>query len=430
MTRPLNPKTTSLSLALAVASVCSAAYANPVTGALGETKPIIDLRLRYETVDQLGIANEADALVARARLGFETGKAWSTALLVEGEFVGALKDDYREDNSVAVNTTYPVVPDPDTQEINRFQLTNTSIANTTITLGRQRINLDDQRFVGNVGWRMNEQTYDALRVVNKPGGGNFTIDVTYANRANRIFGDGSPQGDYKGDLGFVNLAYQFRIGKLTAFDYALDFDPIVIPGFAALNPARVSTNTYGLRFSGERPLSKVKLGYTLSYAKQTDLGDNVLATPANPNAVDNDYKLIELTGTYKQYSLLLGHEELSGTGTAGFSTPLATLHKFQGWVDKFLTTPANGIKDSYAQLTAAYKGVGPIESLTAAVAYHTYDAEHVNADYGTEFNASLAAKKGRFTGTLKYGDYKADTTTPTTVARDTSKFWAQIDFVW
>ena len=33
------------------------------------------------------MANEAEALTLRARLGFETGKAWETALLVEGEFV-------------------------------------------------------------------------------------------------------------------------------------------------------------------------------------------------------------------------------------------------------------------------------------------------------------------------------------------------------
>ena len=75
---------------------------------------------------------------------------------------------------------YPVVADPESYEINRLQLTNTSIIDTTITLGRQRIVLDDHRFVGNVGWRQNEQTFDALRVVNKhiP---NLTIDaVTWA----------------------------------------------------------------------------------------------------------------------------------------------------------------------------------------------------------------------------------------------------------
>ena len=119
--------------------------------------------------------NDAEAGTVRARLGVETGKAWNTALLIEGEFVTPFITDYRPDPTVATMLTYPLVPDPEAYELNRAHLTNTSIANTTITLGRQRINIDDQRFVGNVGWRQNEQTFDALRVVNKPGGGEFTI---------------------------------------------------------------------------------------------------------------------------------------------------------------------------------------------------------------------------------------------------------------
>ena len=69
-----------------------------------------------------------------------------------------LKSDYN--STTNGKTTYPAVADPETYEINRLQLTNTRIPMTTVTLGRQRIVLDDQRFVGNVGWRQNEQTFD------------------------------------------------------------------------------------------------------------------------------------------------------------------------------------------------------------------------------------------------------------------------------
>jgi hypothetical protein len=401
------------------------ASANPVTGALGEWKPIVDVRVRYEEVEQLPLANDAEAGTVRARLGVETGKAWNTALLIEGEFVTPFITDYRPDPAVPTLLSYPVVPDPEAYELNRAQLVNTSIANTVITLGRQRINIDDQRFVGNVGWRQNEQTFDSLRVVNKPGGGAFTIDATYSNRANRIFGDDSPQGDYKGDIMLGNLAYQFKFGKLTAFGYFLDFDPILPPIVgAALNPALVSSETLGVRFAGETPLSKIKLGYAASYAMQDDFGDN----PRAAGLMDNDYYLLELSATFKQYSLLVGNEVLEGNGTAGFSTPLATLHKFQGWVDKFLTTPAFGIDDKYGQFTAAYKGVGPLDTLTFVAAYHTYDSDLQSFEYGDELNLSLAAKWQRFTGMIKYGDYKIDT--PIQNLNDTKKLWLQVDFVW
>ncbi len=57
-------------------------------------QPIINLRLRYEQVDQDGIAEQADAITLRGRLGFETGKLWDTTLLAEGEGVWPLQSDY------------------------------------------------------------------------------------------------------------------------------------------------------------------------------------------------------------------------------------------------------------------------------------------------------------------------------------------------
>src|SRR5262245_54416617 len=213
-------------------------------------KPIVDARLRYEGVDQEGFANEAEAVTMRARLGFERRKAWETSLLAEGEFVWPLVDRY--DSTVNGNTTYPVVADPESYEFNRLQLTNTSLPMTTMTLGRQRIILDDHRFVGNVGWRQNEQTFDSLRLVNKSIE-NLTIDVAYVDQVNRVFGKESPEGRYEGDSILANVAYQWSIGKLTAYGYRLQFDPIAgVPAAAG-----DSSMTYGLRFAGERPARAV-----------------------------------------------------------------------------------------------------------------------------------------------------------------------------
>jgi hypothetical protein len=394
----------------------------PVRGAIGETKFIIDTRLRSESVEQEPLAEDADAITLRARLGFETGKAWETALLAEGEFVEALVDDYRGDNSVATMTTYPVVADPESQEINRLQLVNTLIPGTTVTLGRQRINLDDQRFVGNVGWRQNEQTFDALRVVNRSITG-LTLDATYLNQVNRVFGKDSPQGRYEGDGYLANAAYQTAWGKVTGFGYVFDFDPLTFaPPSPGLDPARVSTATYGVRFAGEKPVSRIRLGYVASFATQDDYG-------GNPLAFSNDYWLGELTATYRQYSLGAGFESLGGDGTAGFAAPLGTLHRFQGWADKFLTTPVNGLEDRYVTAGLQMKGVGWLETFSATATYHDYVSEQLAIDYGDELNLQVQGRWGRVTGTLKYADYRAAATTPLTV-RDTSKLWAQIDFVW
>jgi hypothetical protein len=396
----------------------------PIKGAFGEIKPIIDTRIRMENVDQDGLPEDARALTLRARLGFETGKAWNTSLLLEGEAVVPIQNDYRPDPAVPVKAAYPVVPDPEAYEINRFQLTNTSLPGTTLTLGRQRIALDDQRFVGPVGWRQNEQTFDALRMVNRSVT-NLTLDATYLNRVNRLFGDDSRQGDYKGDTFLLNAGYQTRIGKISAFGYLLDFEPIVtIP--AGLNPVRDSTSTYGLRFAGEKPVGKIKLAYSASYATQTDYADN-------PLEFDLDYKFAELTATFRQFSFGVGTEVLEGNGLPGlagkgFTTPLATLHKFQGWADKFLTTPANGLEDLYATASVTLKGVASLDTLGFIASFHDYDAEQISADYGKEWNVSLAAKLKRFNVMLKYADYRQGTVPA--VGRDTEKLWAQLEFIW
>lgn len=383
----------------------------PIGGAISEAKPIFDTRLRYEGVDQAPMANDAEAVTLRTRLGFETGKAWETALLVEGDLIVPLTGDYN--STTNGETQYPIVADPETYEINRLQLVNTKLPGTTLTLGRQRIVLDDHRFVGNVGWRQNEQTFDALRVVNKSIA-NLTFDVSYVEQVNRVFGKESAQGRFEGESLLANVSYQFPVGKLTGFSYRIEIDPL--RGVPAA--VRDSSDTYGVRFAGERPLSKIKLGYIASYATQQDTGDN-------PIHFEDDYYLLELTGIYRQYSLGVGMEVLEGNGVKGFTTPLATLHKFQGWADKFLVTPPNGIDDRYVNAGVTLKGVGPLDTLTAQASYHTYEAERIAFNYGTELNVQVQAKWHRFVGMVKYADYAADR-----LLTDTTKFWVQLEYAW
>jgi len=128
-------------------------------------KPIVEARLRYETVDQAGPAplsssRDANAVTMRLRAGGEISKGpW--ALLVEGEGTLAIDEDYN--SGVNGKTLYPIVPDPENVEANRVQIQYRTKP-LIVTVGRQRINLDDQRFVGSVAWRQNEQTFDAVRV--------------------------------------------------------------------------------------------------------------------------------------------------------------------------------------------------------------------------------------------------------------------------
>lgn len=382
-----------------------------IGSALSQTKMLLDTRMRWEGVDQDPLSEDAEAVTLRARLGFETGKVFGTSLLAEGEFLWPLVTDYN--STTNGKTQYPIVADPESHELNRLQLTNSSLPGSTITIGRQRILLDDQRFVGNVGWRQNEQTYDSVRFLNKSLK-NTTFDVSYVTQVNRVFGKESVQGRYEGDSVLINASYQLPVGKLTGFGYLLEFDAIgAVPA-----AVRDSSETYGVRFAGEKPVSAVKLGYAASYATQSERGDN-------PLAFDLDYYLGELTASMDKYTLGVGLEVLEGNGAKGFTTPLATLHKFQGWTDKFLATPAEGIEDSYVTAGMTFKSVGLMETLSVLAVYHKYEAERLSLDYGSELNLQLQAKLGKFNGVLKYGDYQADQ-----LLTDTKKYWVQFEYVW
>jgi len=76
--------------------------------------------------------------------------------------------------------------------LNRLQVAYSGLPDTVVTVGRQRINLDNQRFVGAVAFRQNEQTFDALRVANTSVKG-LSLSYAFVNQVNRFFGNESPQ---------------------------------------------------------------------------------------------------------------------------------------------------------------------------------------------------------------------------------------------
>lgn len=396
--------------------ILTAAAITATTPALAQDigfKPLIDARLRYENVDQTGIASDADAITMRIRAGFEVSKG-DFSFLAEGEGTLAFQEDYN--SGVNGKALFPVVADPENIELNRIQVQYRGLPKTLITAGRQRVNLDDQRFVGSVGFRQNEQTFDAARV-EWSGIKNVKADVTYAWSQRTIWGYdgfGGRQQAVGGDNVFANLSYKHTLGTLTGFAYLVDMDE------AAVNAFAMSSQTFGVRFAGATPLSpKLKLTYAASYANQSDYH-------RNPNSYSADYYAAELGIDANGAKLAGGYEVLGadkGVALTSFQTPLATLHKFNGWADKFLVTPADGLRDLYASAGYGWKKVGPFDAITLAAAYHDYRSDRAGRSFGDEFNVSATAKIGKYLLTAKYAEYNADTFTT-----DTRKIWLSVDW--
>ena len=330
----------------------------------------------------------------------------------------------RENYNSGLNgkATLPIVADPENIELNRAQLQFTGLPKTVITVGRQRINLDDQRFVGSVGWRQNEQTFDAARV-EWSGIKNVKADVTYAWSDRTIWGVdgfGARQEAVGGDNVFANLGWKGKRFGLTGFAYLVDQDEVEVQGF------RLSSQTYGVRANAMVPLGKAKLALIASYARQTDWR-------RNPNSYAADYLFGEAALDVAGFKFTAGYEVLgadAGAALTSFQTPLATLHKFNGTADKFLTTPPNGLRDLYFGLAKTFPKLKALPGLNASVTWHRFTSDRLGLTYGSEWDAQAGFKIGkRFALLAKVAAYDRDGAADFAGDADTTKFWLQLEFI-
>lgn len=365
--------------------------------------PIIDGRLRLETADQSNFPETATSVTLHTRVGAEL-KISGFSILAEGEFTRALEDDFNDTIPGNGVEPFPVIADPNTTELNRLSV-GYSTKDFSATLGRQRIIHEDARFIGNVIWRQNEQTFDAARVIGKLGP--VEIDQTYAIGQRTIFGSQSPNEEFEGDFLFTKVAAAFDPVRIVAFRYEYDYDTRLA----------FSSQTYGTTLTATVPAGKVKFGLKGTYANERDTGRN----PIDFNA---DYYLAEGSVTWSGFTLRAQYEELgSDGGVAAFQTPLATAHAFNGFADLFLVTPAAGLRDSNIRLTKRFAVKGLPGGIFVLAGYHEFDSDFGNRDYGTEFDAVVSFKIGKVELLAKYGNYQTQGFGP-----DTERFTLQTEF--
>ena len=371
--------------------------------ALRGGKPMLAVRLRIEDVEQDNLLEDANALTLRGRLGYQTAEWHGLSGLLEFEVVEAFGGEaYNSGPPPNGNgkVTRSVIPDPEGEEVNQWYLQYNAreLSNTRFRLGRQRLILDNARHVGNVGWRQNEQTYDAFAIQSKAIP-HLEYQYAFLNQLNDIF-----FRNIEMDGHLVNLALVLpdTTHRLVAYGYFLDFEPVTM----------TDHRTLGLRGSGDFDLSSLKLGYVLEYARQDDYKEA-------PSTVDADYRLIELSVAGGPFKTWAGLETLGGDGTYAFGTPLATLHAFNGWADQFLATPVNGLEDRYAGIS-----VKPVSNATLQLIYHDFVSDSGSIDYGSEWNAAIGFTPAPGWSLLaKLADYSADA-----LSVDTRKLWLQMEF--
>ena len=376
---------TVLSAAIAIGSLvlASSAVAEELSQFISAGKATADLRLRYETNDTDNTLKTADALTLRSRLGLQSGQVSGFSALVEIDDIRALMDNYSPES-----LGYNLVADPEDTEFNRVQI-GWEKDEFSAVLGRQRILLDNTRFVGNVGWRQNEQTFDAVKLGYKTPV--YQAQYAYINQVNDI-----TFNDVDVSHHLLNVNYSgFKPGSLTGYAYLLKDDA-----------TDTSNDTYGVRFTGKQAVHDLSVLYTAEYALQKT---------AN---FDASYLALEGGVLVQGVTLALGYESLgSDDGAYGFQTPLATKHAFNGWADKFLNTPNDGLTDTYVKVATAVAGVNLLAF------YHDYSAEQGSDDKGREVNVQAGKNFAKYYSVgVKYAAYRKGDN-----GADTDKAWLWLE---
>jgi hypothetical protein len=342
-------------------------------------------RLRYETVDDdVPLLKDAEALTLRSIVGYTTGELAGFSAVIEFEDVRVVGgvDDYAPEQ-----LGYSVIADPEETRLNRGFVQYQGIENLTLAAGRQRIAYDNQRFIGNVGWRQNEQTFDSFTSVWNAG--DVTVQYAFVNQVNGVM----PVLDADVEDHFLNVSWTgLSFVTVTGYGYYLEQDN-----------THTENDTVGMRMAGSSALNdSLKLIYTAEYAQQ------------ETNHFNADYRLGELGIGMGPVTVKAGYETLgSDNGVYGFQTPLGTKHAFNGWADKFLVTPVAGLEDTYLDVTADALG------MTWKAVYHEFNSDKGNIDYGNEVDVMVSKAFGKhYVLGVKYATYDADA-----FSVDTDKFW-------
>ena len=392
-----NPNT----LPIALLIVLGAAIALPAAGdfqqAAKDTKPTVDVRYRFEAVDQTGFEEEAGASTARLRLGWVMAPTDGFSVGVQADYVAKLgAEDYNStDNG---RTEFPVVADPTGFDLNQAFVRYRK-GQVTVTAGRQRIAHPGQHFVGFKAWRQNEQSFDALRI--ETSGKRTSLDYAYVARVNRIFGprDGAQPGAWSSDSHLLRASLKPTEGhRVAAFGYLLDFD-------SDNGPAN-SSATVGLDYTG----AFGPFALDAAIGRQTDWADQPL---------DYNVPFYSLDVAWAANGLKLGAGwQVLGSdgGQASVQMPLGAEHIYRGWTDKFAAAkPAAGLQDVH--VSASLK----VADLTLATTLHSYQARRGGLDYGTEAGVSAAYVWDNLSLLLKLARYEAED-----YATDTTKFWLML----
>jgi len=350
--------------------------------------PILDVNLRWGYAKQ-DMLDASHAATVRTRLGYQTGSFRGVSGLVEMVNTASPKPSGFFDGVETNEKGQTIIADPERTDVNRAWLgfAREDWAGLDLKGGRQRIKLDDDRWVGNVGWRQNEQTFDAARLQSNLGLEKLLVQYVHAWEVNRIFADRGPESrrDFNPRSHFVNVSYDHGPSlKGVFFAYLIDPSEDDFQG--------LGSQTYGVRLTGKVPIGEtLSMPYQGSYAFQQDWGDN-------PTSYAAHYVFAEAGIARDQIGRIsVGFELLGSDRDSVVVTPFSTAHKFNGFADVFLNNGGNrGLRDLFVSIAPEI----PLAGVKLELIVHRFWDDQGGDLLGQEYDAVARYDINRHVGLL------------------------------
>jgi hypothetical protein len=355
-------------------------------------------RARVVHVDTQNSARSA-SLLLRLRATSE----WSTQLatLLELDYV-ALGWEDEFSNGVHFNGN-PVIPDVAGSDLNqalvRYSPTNT----LQLTLGREAINLGNQRFVGTNGFWQNEQTFDTAGFKYEFGMASHLL-YRYVDNANRIHGDDA--GKYLSPSD-ANFAANNGLRPASFLGDHHHHTHLIFAQFKEWDYSQIQAYYFDMEIKDAAVLSNQTLGLRYEYkgrwGKLRTLAHGELALQER-NDIDDGTTLqfydIGAGIGYRSSEVSINYQGLGENNGISFITPLASLHDHNGWTDTFLVTPNSGLRDYSLQYIWRQNPV------RIDARFHIFHTDVYNSEVGKEFDIDMVVKLSRGDSILlRYADF-------------------------
>ena len=342
-----------------------------LTKAIGSGEFVFNGKLRFWHAND-DVASASQAYTFGTNFGYLTKSYKGFQIYIEGESVVALTPDQYFDG-INGRTDLTNVTDPETLELNQIHIAYKGSFNSTelaFKVGRQAAIVEDERFIGRVSARQDDQTFDALygRIQNDQKG--LAFEYAYMYQINRLLAE---EIDWRSDSHVFMLRYyknqKIRFGLFTHF---LDFQE---------DAPAVSNQTFGITVDrGSLPKDKIALNYKTAFAYQSDFGDNPTDYTAFLVNVEAGVSLPSL-GIFN-----IGYELASSdNGVASYQFPLSTGQRLHRISDVFIDPPADGLHNPYltAETNKLFWGIG------GWLGYHAYFSEEEGDFLGQEIDVVL-----------------------------------------